>query len=74
MFDSDAVWIGFDTYISATMSGQKDLIFQVGLGTHGGITGSLEIKGLVTFILKLNDDSGRQHTISIPILLYLPDL
>ncbi len=77
-FDSDAVRIGFDTHASTTMSGRlemfQDLIFRDDLGTCGGISGGLEIKGLGTFILKLDDDNGRRHTITIPNSLYIPDL
>ncbi len=77
-FDSDAVRIGFDTHASTTMSRRlemfQDLVFQDDLGTCGGISGGLEIKGLGTFILKLDDDSGRQYTILIPNSLYILDL
>ncbi len=60
------------------MSGQlemfQDLIFWADLGTCGGISGGLEINGLGTFILKLDDDTGRRHTIIISNSLYIPDL
>ena len=77
-FDSDSASIGFDTHASSTMSGIKqffeDLVLRSDLGSCGGISGGLKIAGVGTFILKLQDDDGKEHVIKIPNSFYIPGL
>ncbi len=39
-----------------------------------GIGEGLEVKGTGTFVLRIQDDDGKMHTIRIPNSLYLPNL
>ncbi len=77
-FDSDSSSIGFDTHASSTMSGIKeffeDLVLRSDLGSCGGIFGGLKIAGVGTFILKLQDDDGKERVIKIPNSFYIPGL
>ncbi len=51
----------------------QNFVFQDEFCNCGGIPGGLEIKGLGTFVLKLDDESRRSNAITILNLLNIPD-
>ncbi len=76
--DSNSSSIGFDNHATPTMSGIKgffeDLGLRSDLGSCGEISGELQIAGVATFILKLQDDDGKDHIMKITNLFYIPGL
>ncbi len=76
-FDSDSYPIGVDCHASRCMANSPHLFEDlklVKMGAVKGINQGLEIKGVGTFKLKIDDDNGRTHKIKIPNSLFLPDL
>jgi hypothetical protein len=76
-FDLDSYLIGIDCHASHCMVKSPHLIKNLQLKQGGevpGINSGLEIKGIGTFKLKVDDDDGKTHEIKIPNSLYLPDL
>jgi hypothetical protein len=77
-FDSDSFKIGIDNHASRTMSPNKDHFEDLTLynttTTVGGIGSGLSIKGVGTFVFKIEDDDGGVHRIKIPNSLYVPGL
>ena len=77
-FDSDSIWIGIDNHASFCMANSPHLFEDLRLIEQGtqvqGISEGLQVKGLGTFVMRINDDDGKTHVIKIPNSLYLPKL
>jgi hypothetical protein len=78
-FDTDSFRIGIDTLCSVTMSGIRECFQDLEeiddpAMRAKGIAGGLEIKGSGTFCFKIEDDTGKIHTIKLPNSMYVPGL
>ena len=77
-FDSDSFQIGVDNHASFCMANSPHLFEDLTLVDQGkqvnGIGAGLAIKGTGTFVMRIEDDEGKVHTIKIPNSLYLPNL
>jgi hypothetical protein len=76
-FDLDSYPISINCHVSRCMVNSPHLFKNLQLKQGGEVTGinsGLEIKGIRTFKLKVNDNDGTTHEIKIPNSLYLPDL
>ena len=75
-FDTDSFPIGVDSLCSITMSPVKDCFQDLRYFKEfvGGIVGGLPAKGVGTFCFKIEDDTGRVHTIKLPNSLFVPGL
>jgi hypothetical protein len=76
-FDTDSFKIGIDTLCSITMSGNVkcfENLKPVLSGSVGGIAGGLSIQGTGTFCFKIEDSTGKLHTIKLHNSLYVPNL
>jgi hypothetical protein len=76
-FDTDSFRIGVDTLCTRTLSGNKDHFED--LRTYDGskvteISGGLEIKGVGTFVFRIQSNDGIVDTIKIPGSFYVPGL
>jgi hypothetical protein len=76
-FDTDSFRIGVDTLCTRTLSGNKEHFED--LKTYDGsqvtgISGGLEIKGVGTFVFRIQSDDGIVDTIRIPGSFYVPGL
>ncbi len=52
----------------------EDLVQRDDLGSCDGISSGLKIVGVVTFLLKFQDDDGKEHIIKIPNSFYFHSL
>eukprot|EP00956_Cyclotella_meneghiniana_P030853 scaffold79127_cov62-Cyclotella_meneghiniana.AAC.2 len=75
-FDTDSFDIGIDTMCSCTMSSNKDCFQDLVHFSPSveGVAGSIEARGKGTFCFKLEDETGKLHTIKLPGSLYVPNL
>ena len=76
-FDSDSYPIGVDCHASRCMANSPHLFEDlklVKMGAVEDIKQGLDIKGVGTFKLKIDDNNGRMHEIKIPNSLYIPEL
>ncbi len=77
-FDSDAYRIGVDNHASFCMANSPHLFENLRLTDRGtqvqGIGEGLQVEGMRTFVMRINDDDGKTHVVKIPKSLYLPKL
>jgi hypothetical protein len=77
-FDSDSFWIGVDNHASFCMANSPHMFEGLRLTDQGtqvkGIGEGLQVKGMGTFAMRINDDDDKMHEIKIPNSLYLPNL
>ena len=77
-FDSDSYTIGVDNHASRCMANSPHLFTDLKLIPQGkqveGIGAGLQIEGVGTYVMRLQDDKGKLHEIKIPNSLFLPKL
>ena len=76
-FDSHSFDVGRVSMASACMSSQKchfDEYEEIPLGKCDGISGGLRIRGRRTLRIRIKDDNGQIHKISIPNSIHIPGL
>ena len=76
-FDTDSFDIGIDTMCSCTMSSLRNCFQDLKPFKPAveGIAGSqIQATGIGTFCFKLEDSTGKIHTIKLPNSLYVPNL
>ena len=77
-FDSDSFWIGVNNHASFCMADSPHMFEDLRLTNQEiqvqGIGKGLKVKGMRTFVMRINDDDGKMHKIKILNSLYLPNL
>ncbi len=77
-FDSNSYTIGVDNHASRCMANSPHLFNDLKLVPQGkqvkGIGAGLAIKGVGTYVMRIQDDNGKSHEIKIPNSLFLPKL
>ena len=77
-FDSDSYSVGIDSQASCSMWNRKSAFTEIrkvkGIKVKGIGGQYVEAKGIGTVKFKLEDDSGKKHTVKIPNTLFVPDM
>jgi hypothetical protein len=77
-FDTDSYPIGVNNHALRCMANNPHLFENLEVAPQGqhvsGIAAGIEIRGVGTYIMRLQDNQGKMHEIKIPNSLYLPEL
>jgi hypothetical protein len=77
-FDTDSYPIGVDNHALRCMANTPHLFENLVVAPQGqhvsGIAAGIEIRGVGTYIIRLQDNQGKIHEIKIPNSLYIPKL